>query len=105
MKGTEKQIKWADEIKETVTKAIDQIVNEMVSDPRYDANNAKMAAVVADAKAIAEAIKNVECAANLVFVYGDVRASMTSAEVWRTIRAARKFTVANNEEQKKLLNR
>ena len=105
MTGTEKQIAWAEDIQKTIIKAIAETMNDAKNSPRYDAKDARQAAVLTMWAEIAEAVENVQYAGNLITVYGLVKTNMTTQKVIMTIMAARKNAhLAENAEQKKLLH-
>lgn len=97
MKGTEKQITWADDIKATMIPAMDWAI----------------ANAPAQVKGIFETIKaaivDVEYAGDLIEVYGDTAKAKTTQEIVKRVSAqvADRFGIAKNynDQQRALLGK
>lgn len=68
MKGTEKQVTWAEDIKVTVINTIDAMLAATANDPRANTDAAK--AVRAKFQRARDAVEACEIAADLIEVYG-----------------------------------
>lgn len=68
MKGTEKQVSWAEDIKVTVINTIDAMLAATANDPRANSDAAK--AIRAKFQRAREAVEACEIAADLIEVYG-----------------------------------
>ena len=78
MKGTEKQIAWAEDIKATVVKTIETMIAMTANDPRANTDAAR--ARIAKVTRALEAVKSCDKAHDLIEVYGDVTSRRSERE-------------------------
>ena len=91
MKGTEKQIAWAEDIKTTTIKTIETMLAMTANDPRANTDAAK--AVRAKVTRALESVKACEDAHDLIEVYQGVSSTKTERENLGTVfaRISNKF--------------
>ena len=78
MKGTEKQIAWAQDIQATVIKTIETMVAMTANDPRANTDAARDR--IAKVTRALEAVKACDNAHDLIEVYGDVTSRRSERE-------------------------
>ncbi len=83
MKGTEKQIAWAEDIKRVVLTTIDNMLDATANDPR--ANNDKGRAVRAKFERARNAVAACESAHDLIEVYQHIDTSANEASLMRAV--------------------
>lgn len=100
MKGSEKQIKWAEDIKAATIEAIEQGINVIQSQM---AGHPQTAAVVANLEAQKQALIECESAADIIDCFSGIKASDPVEKRCNAFGAACRARKANNEMQRKLL--
>ena len=103
MKGTEKQIKWAEDIQRKVIETIDLMFEMVRDDPRSQTEAAQKAqAKVARAR---QAVAECESAHDLIEVYGSVKTSAPAKDNIGPVSAAirNRFGIDRTPAQKKLI--
>ena len=101
MKGTEKQIKWAEEIKTATLEAIDHLIiegQEYKGNPKADALLSKLAGQ-------REALETCEYAGDIIDCFRYIKATDGIKERCANFAAACKVFAANNPTQRKLLGK
>lgn len=83
MKGTEKQIKWAEDIKAAVIKTIETMLTMTANDPRANTDAAK--AVRAKVTRALDAVKACDNAHDLIEVYQGVSTANSERENLRLV--------------------
>ena len=103
MKGTEKQIKWAEDIKVTVIKTIETMLTMTANDPRAKTDAAK--ARVAKVTRALEAVKACDNASDLIEVYQGVSSTKTERENIGMVVAklSNKFRIEYTKDQMALI--
>ena len=86
MKGSEKQIAWAEDIKATTIKTIEAMLAMTANDPRANTDAAK--AVRAKVNRALDAVRACEDAGDLIEVYKGVSGSKTERENLAAVMAA-----------------
>lgn len=86
MKGTEKQITWAEDIKAATIKTIETMLSMTANDPRANTDAAK--AVRAKVTRALDAVRACEDAGDLITVYQGVSSTKTERENLMTVMAA-----------------
>lgn len=105
MKGTEKQVAWAEDIRKAVVEAIDTMFEAMASanDPRANTEAAK--AAQAKFRKAREAVAACENAHALIEVYGDVTRHQSQRDRMNAVAAVirNRFRVVYNSEERALI--
>lgn len=103
MKGTEKQIKWAEDIKKVVVATLDRMLEMTANDPR--ANNERGRAVRAKFERARNAVAACEDAHDLIEVYQTVDTRANDASLMRMVGAAvnNKLKLDLTDSQKALI--
>ena len=98
LKGTEKQIAWAEEIRETVISTMKEMHSAFVNDARFDANNAQHVAMAAKFEKQINLAETENRAWFFIETFGrTLRKSDDSAKRFQQIQAAIKVSVDTNE--------
>lgn len=88
MKGTEKQIAWAERIKKVIIDTANEAYSVMVNDQQFDSNNPAHVAMAETYKNWAELAEKEESASFFIDTFSRVNASEPLVKRIKSIRAA-----------------
>ena len=101
MKGTEKQIAWAEEIKTATLEAIDRLI----ADGQQYAGNPKADALLAKLSSQRDAINACEYAADIIDCFASVKPYKPVEDRCKAFIAASRVHLPQNKAQEKLLGK
>lgn len=105
MRGTEKQIKWAEEIQKTTLETIDFMIDYSDKESRKVVPAEKVDALISKLTRVREALVNAPYAGDIIDCFQLVRADATMQSRVGSVMTALKINVAESDYQHKLLDR
>lgn len=105
MKGTEKQIAWAEDIQKAAIETINTVMEQAKADPKYNPNDPMMAAMIEKWESRRSAIEACDYAGDLINLFSRVSPKNSAMENLKALKSAYKVNGANTEGEAALLIR
>jgi hypothetical protein len=103
MRGSEKQLAWAEEVSANVINTLEKAIQAMKNDPQYDPQNITHIQGVESCEMAIRAIQDCEYAGDIIECFGDIHFKNDLWEDYGDIRAVYRSRTPYTEGQRKLL--
>lgn len=100
MKGSEKQVRWAEEIRNNVVSSFEKFIEDIKA---FDAPEEIKAANIAGCKERIEALNDAEYAGDIIDLFKDIRFAGNNEKDFPKVMAVYNTTRPNTDGQKKIL--
>ena len=100
MKGSEKQVRWAEEIRNNVVSSFEKFIEDIKA---FDAPEEIKAANIAGCKERIEALNDAEYAGDIIDLFKDIRFAGSNETDFPKVMAIYNTTRPNTDGQKKIL--